>query len=106
MSGWADVAPASAIARDGCVVTDLDGVAVAVFHVEGTFFAIEDECSHETNPLSDGEVEGETVICAAHGAKFSLRTGEALSAPAYESVATFAVRVENGMVQVHPERRE
>jgi len=54
MSDWADVAPASAIARDGCVVIDLDGVAVAVFHVEGAFFAIEDECSHETNPLSDG----------------------------------------------------
>jgi 3-phenylpropionate/trans-cinnamate dioxygenase ferredoxin component len=100
MSGWFDVAPADAIGPGHCVVVELGGIAVAVCNAGGTFYAIEDACSHEVNPLSDGQVEGETIVCAAHGARFSLRTGEALSAPAYEPIAIFAVRVENGMVQV------
>jgi len=79
---------------------DVEGIPVAVFNIHGDFLAIEDECSHESYPLSDGDVEADTVICAKHGAQFSLRTGEALSAPAYEPVGTFPVRVENGRVQV------
>jgi nitrite reductase/ring-hydroxylating ferredoxin subunit len=64
---------------------------IAVFSVEGSYFAISDLCTHDWARLSDGEVEGETVICPLHGACFSLSTGEALSLPAVEPVETFAV---------------
>ncbi|MGD2074018.1 MAG: non-heme iron oxygenase ferredoxin subunit [Gammaproteobacteria bacterium] len=100
MSDWIDVAATEEIAPDGCIVVDVDGVPVAVFNVQGEFLAIEDECSHEACPLSDGEVESDTIICDRHGARFSLRTGEALSAPAFEPVARFPVRVDDGRVQV------
>ena len=72
-------------------VKRLDEPPIAVFSVEGSYFAISDVCTHEWARLSDGEVEGETVICPLHGACFSLSTGEALSLPAIEPVETFAV---------------
>lgn len=103
---WVDVAAVEDIAENRCVLADVDGIPVAVFNIDGEFLAIEDECSHEAYPLSDGTVEGDTIICAMHGAQFSLRTGEVLSAPASEPVATYAVRVANGKVQVQIDRSD
>jgi 3-phenylpropionate/trans-cinnamate dioxygenase ferredoxin subunit len=72
-------------------VKRLDEPPVAVFNVDGSYFAVSDVCTHEWARLSDGEFEGETVICPLHGACFSLSTGEALSLPATEPVEIFAV---------------
>lgn len=101
MAEWVDVAKVDDFA-DGTVrvVTLADGRDVAVFSVGGRFHAIEDRCSHEDEVLSWGVVEGEEVICPRHGSRFSLVTGAALTLPACEPVATFAVRVEGGVVQV------
>ncbi len=103
MSAWIDVAAVDEIAANACVVVDVDGAPVAVFNIDGEFLAVEDECSHEEYPLSDGDIEGDTIVCAMHGAQFSLRTGAVLSPPAFEAVATFPVRVANGRVQVRAE---
>lgn len=101
MAEWLDVAKADDFA-DGTVrvVALEDGREVAVFNVGGRFLAIEDRCSHEDEVLSWGVVEGEEVTCPRHGSRFSLVTGAALTPPACEPVATFAVRVEGGVVQV------
>ena len=88
---WYDVAPADDVPRGGHRVYEMAGRYVAVYNVQDTLYAIEDACTHDGNPLSDGPVEGTEVICARHGARFCLRTGAALSPPAYEPVATFAV---------------
>ena len=65
---------------------------VAVFNVNGAFFAIRNVCTHQEAPLSEGEVvEEETLVCPWHGACFSLRTGEALTPPAIEPVKTYPV---------------
>ena len=104
MSTWIDVAAVEEIEPGGCVVVDFHGTAVAVFNIDGEFLAVEDECSHESYPLSDGDVQADTVTCALHGAQFSLRTGEALSAPAVEPVTVFPVRVENGRLQMRESR--
>ncbi|MCC4117767.1 non-heme iron oxygenase ferredoxin subunit [Aromatoleum toluclasticum] len=98
---WVDVAKVADFA-DGTVrvVALEDGREVAVFNVGGRFYAIEDRCSHEEEALSWGVTEGDEVICPRHGARFSLVTGAALTPPACEPVATFAVRVEGGIVQV------
>lgn len=100
VSDWTDVAPADEIAPGEFKVVDLDALRVAVFNVGGEFYAIEDRCSHDDGELTGGVVEGCEVMCPRHGAKFDLRTGEALTAPAYEPVETFPVRVEGGVVQV------
>jgi 3-phenylpropionate/trans-cinnamate dioxygenase ferredoxin subunit len=101
---WLDVAPTREIAPEERRIVPLDDVDVLVLNVEGHYYALEDMCSHDRFPLSDGEVEGEVITCALHGAKFCIRSGEALCAPAYAPVHVFPVRVENGMVQIRDDR--
>jgi 3-phenylpropionate/trans-cinnamate dioxygenase ferredoxin subunit len=101
---WTDVAPVADFPPGAVRSVDVDGTAIAVFNLGGRCYAIEDLCSHEAEPLSGGKVEGEEVVCPRHGAHFRIPTGEALSPPAYEPVATFPVRIEAGMVQVRDDR--
>lgn len=100
MSNWLDVAPLAEFPPGSCHTLSVGRYAVAVFNVGGSFYAIEDVCSHEAETLSDGIVDGGEIVCPRHGARFSLATGEALAPPAVEPVTTFPVRVENGVVQV------
>jgi len=104
MSDWVTVAQQGEIAPGAFRVLDLDGTAVAVFNIAGSYYAIEDVCTHDGGDLSSGDLEGDQVICPRHGARFCVRTGEALSAPAYEPTAVFPVRVEQGEIQVRDDR--
>ncbi|MCK9538355.1 non-heme iron oxygenase ferredoxin subunit [Dokdonella sp.] len=78
--------------------------AIAVFNIEGDLYAIEDVCTHDGGELTGGPVEGHEVECPRHGARFDVTTGEALCAPAYEPVARFPVRVEDGVVYTRDDR--
>jgi len=73
---------------------------VAVFHVEGSFYAIDDTCTHETYSLAEGYIQGTQVECALHLAKFDLKTGAALCLPATVGVRTYPVKTENEQVFV------
>jgi 3-phenylpropionate/trans-cinnamate dioxygenase ferredoxin subunit len=106
MSGWVDVAPVAELTPGTRRSVDVDGVAVLVFNLGGEYFAIEDVCTHDYSSLDDGELDGDVIVCPRHGARFNVRTGEALTAPAYEAIPTFAVRVVDGVVQVRDERWE
>lgn len=109
MPDWIDVAPQSEFGPGQARVVDLDDVRIAVVNVAGEYCAIEDVCSHDGSPLLGSGIEpadlidGDCITCPRHGARFCLRTGEALTPPAYEPVARFPVRVEAGMVQVQDE---
>jgi 3-phenylpropionate/trans-cinnamate dioxygenase ferredoxin subunit len=83
---------------------DVDGAQIAVFNLGGQIYAIEDVCTHDGGVLTGGPIEGDQIVCPRHGARFCIRNGEALTPPAYEPVATFPVRVENGEVQVRDAR--
>ncbi len=104
MPDWIDVAAADTLAPGQVRVVNADGTLIAVFNVEGSYYAIEDVCTHDGGDLASGPLEGDEVVCPRHGARFCVRTGEALTAPAYEPTATFPVRVENGIVQVRDDR--
>jgi len=104
MSDWITVAKQGEIAPGAFRVLDLDGTAVAVFNIAGSYYAIEDVCTHDGGDLTSGGLEGDQVICPRHGARFCVRTGEALSPPAYEPTAVFPVRVEQGEIQVRDDR--
>lgn len=78
------------------------GHPIAVFHVGDEFFAIDDECTHEVASLGDGYIEGDVVECPLHSAKFSLRTGEALTLPASRPVCTHTVEVRGDEVWLYP----
>jgi len=104
MAEWVDVARVEDFAPGTVRTLEIEGTAIAVFNLNGRYYAIEDMCSHEAETLSGGEVAGEEIICPRHGAHFSILTGAALSPPAYEPVATFPVCVEGGMVRVKDDR--
>jgi len=78
-------------------VRDLD---VVLFNIGGQFFAIEDRCTHDDGPLGDGVLEGTTIVCPRHGARFDVRTGRVLSPPAPAPVPAFPVRVRDGQIEV------
>ena len=73
-------------------------LAIAIVKTKaGDVYAIDDKCSHGEISLSEGFVgKDNTIECWAHGAKFSLETGEALTLPAYEPVAKYEVIIDNG----------
>ena len=81
------------------------GRHVAVFHVEGRFYALLDKCTHGQAPLSRGTVKGECVMCPRHGAHFDLATGTVLTLQAVRNVESFPVLVTNGEVYVSTESR-
>ena len=100
MGTWTNVGAADEIESGEYRVVDIDDVAVAVFNLDGEYFAIEDVCTHDFGTLTGGCIEDGRVMCPRHGAWFDIRTGAALTPPAYEPVATFEVRVDEGVVQV------
>lgn len=104
MSDWVDVAPVSDFSSAAPHVVDVDGAMIAVFTLDGQYYAIEDVCTHDGGELASGELEGEEIVCPRHGARFNIKTGEVTAPPAYEPVATFPVRVHNGIVQVRDNR--
>ncbi|MDP2176951.1 non-heme iron oxygenase ferredoxin subunit [Methylicorpusculum sp.] len=104
MSEWVDVVSQDALAEGEHVVVDVDGVEVAVFNLEGSFYAIEDVCSHDGAEIASGELQGDEIVCPRHGARFCVKTGQVKSAPAYEDIACFKVRIEDKRVQVRDDR--
>ena len=75
-------------------------VAIAVFNVDGEFFAIDDTCTHQDASLADGWLEGCTIECPLHASCFDLRTGKPSGPPAKVAVRTHRVVVADGMVHV------
>ena len=104
MTEWTNVAKAAELAPGEYRVVDVDDVMVAVFNIAGAFHAIEDCCTHDRLCLTGGAIEGEEITCPHHGARFNIKTGKALSPPAYEDVPVFPVRVVDGVVQVRDDR--
>ena len=104
MSDWIKVAGEGELAPGQWRRVDADGTQIVVFNLSGRYYAIEDVCTHDGGQLTGGTVEGEEIVCPRHGARFSIKTGAALTAPAYEPTASFPVRVENGEIQVRDNR--
>lgn len=104
MSEWIVVASTEELTPGTSRIVDADGTRIAVFNLDGEFFAIEDVCTHDGGDLTGGCLDGDVIVCPRHGARFSIRTGEALTAPAFEPTTAFPVRVEGGVVQVRDDR--
>jgi nitrite reductase/ring-hydroxylating ferredoxin subunit len=104
LADWLDAGSDEELA-DGTVVVvgDADD-PVAVARAGGRLYAFDDTCTHEECPLSDGILTDREVECPCHGSIFDMRTGEALTGPALESLRTYPVRVEDGRIQVLIER--
>ena len=104
MSDWIDVERADALKPGEPALVELDDTTIAVFNIDGAYYAIQDVCTHDGEELTGGPIEGDQIICPRHGARFCVRTGAALTPPAYEPVHCFPVRIDHGMVQVRDDR--
>lgn len=97
------ICPESEIGVGAAVRVVIDDVPIAVVRDSaGTVHAIGDTCTHGDISLAEGFVEGETIECWAHGSKFSLATGKALTLPAFEPVPVFTVSIVDGDVYIDP----
>ncbi len=94
------VCPSSQLAEGQSLQARVGGSLIAVFNVKGKLHALADVCSHAQAFLSEGEVSLGAVECPRHGARFDLETGQALSLPATQPVATFPVEVVDGEIVV------
>lgn len=78
----------------------VDGVDVLLCRVDGEYYAVVDHCSHATQKLSAGRLRGFEVTCPLHGARFDVRDGRCLAAPASQPIKTLPVTLEGGKVNV------
>jgi 3-phenylpropionate/trans-cinnamate dioxygenase ferredoxin subunit len=99
MGEWIRVADLDDIGEGGLYVWVGNEEVLLVRHGEEVR-AIGYLCSHQEMELEGGHLEGDSWVCPHHGARFDLRTGEALTMPAIEPVPVFEVKVEEGKVLV------
>jgi 3-phenylpropionate/trans-cinnamate dioxygenase ferredoxin subunit len=104
MPEWINVFNENALMNGENSVIDVDGTEVAVFKIDDEFYAIEDVCSHDGTEIASGELDGDEIICPRHGARFCVKTGAVKSAPAYEDIHSYPVRIVDGMVQIKDNR--
>jgi len=97
-SRWIDVGDAHAVRETAPLPVEVDGVAVVVVRCGTELYAVEDRCTHDGESLGEAEVQDCQIICPRHGAHFCLRSGEALTPPAYEPLRTYRVREQDGRV--------
>ncbi|MEM5776456.1 MAG: non-heme iron oxygenase ferredoxin subunit [Anaerolineaceae bacterium] len=82
------------------IYLELDDKPVIIFNVDGEFFAIDDECTHDNGPLGEGQLENHHIICPRHGARFDIRNGRVLALPAVKDVGAYPVRVRYGKIEI------
>lgn len=102
MADFQTVAAVDEVGENEAIVVNYGRLWVLIFNIGGEYYAIEDRCSHAEVELSGGEIDLNTcqIKCPKHGAKFDIKTGAALSAPAVMPVVTFDVRVVDNDIQI------
>ncbi len=96
MARFVKVGRADEIAPGDKKIYEVDGILVVVINLDGEYYCVEDVCTHDGGPLGEGALDDGQIICPRHGARFDVRTGDALTLPAFEPVPTYQVKVENG----------
>jgi metal-sulfur cluster biosynthetic enzyme/nitrite reductase/ring-hydroxylating ferredoxin subunit len=90
----------SEVPDPGKTLVEVEGDMIALFHVGGEWFALDDVCTHDGGPLADGALRDHTIACPRHGAKFDIRSGAALTMPAVRPTRSHEVKLEDGGVWV------
>ena len=104
MNNWIRVCARSELLPGEFKIAWDGDVAIAVFNIDGELYAVEDVCTHDGGDLATGDLHGYEIECPRHGARFDVRTGAVLCPPAYEPIAKFPAKVENGAVYTRDDR--
>ncbi len=81
-------------------VVEAGGKAIALFNVDGRFYALENGCTHVGGPLGRGRLAGNVVTCPLHGSRFDVTSGNVVGPPARRPVQTYPVQVRDGSIFV------
>src|SRR5262245_18984310 len=104
MPDFVRVAKVTDLTDPGKMLVEVNDRLVVLFRVAGKFYALDDVCTHDGGPLSEGALDAQacTNACPRHGAKFDIKSGAALTMPATQPTEAFEVRVEGDDVLVKP----
>lgn len=100
MSDFIKAAKTTDLADPGQLLAEVDDRVVVVFRVGNEYFCLDDVCTHDGGPLSDGSLDDHTIACPRHGAKFDIRTGKALTMPATVATAAHEVKIDGDDILV------
>jgi 3-phenylpropionate/trans-cinnamate dioxygenase ferredoxin subunit len=100
MSDFVSVAKTSELPDPGKMLVEVGERLVVLMHAVGHYYALDDICTHDGGPLSEGPLDpqGATIACPRHGAKFDIRTGAAVSMPATKPTASHEVKIEGDQI--------
>ena len=97
---WVRVAGRGDLAAGEVIGVEAGGHSIAIYDCDGTLYATDNICTHAYACLSDGWLDGETIECPLHAARFDVRTGAVLDPPATEDLKTYPVRVTGADIEV------
>jgi 3-phenylpropionate/trans-cinnamate dioxygenase ferredoxin component len=104
MSEFIPVAKVADLPDPGKMLVEADERLIVLFRVGGKYYALDDVCTHDGGPLSEGALDAKacTIECPRHGAKFDIKNGAALTMPATEPTEAYEVKVdgENILVRI------
>jgi 3-phenylpropionate/trans-cinnamate dioxygenase ferredoxin component len=102
MNDFVAVAHTSEISDPGSLLVEIGERLIVLIRAAGHFYALDDICTHDGGPLSDGpvDVEDHSIACPRHGAKFDIRNGAALTMPATKPTKAHEVKVEGDRILV------
>ena len=97
---WHKVASAADVPAGGALQVSVGSELIALYNLEGRFYATADVCTHRYALLSQGYIEGDTVECPLHQGRFHIPTGKALCDPADIDLKTYAVKEQDGSIYI------
>lgn len=98
---WVDACSIDDVEEEDVLGVKIGDISLAVYNVEGEFFATSDICTHGQACLSEGIVIDDVIECPLHQGRFKIQSGKALSAPVSEALKTFPTKIGNGRVFVN-----
>ncbi|TWU20061.1 Rieske (2Fe-2S) protein [Bythopirellula polymerisocia] len=102
MNEFTPAAKISEITDPGSLLVEIDEQLVVLIHAAGHYYALDDVCTHDGGPLSDGPLDAAegSIACPRHGAKFDIKTGAALTMPATKPTRSHDVKIEGDQILV------
>jgi nitrite reductase/ring-hydroxylating ferredoxin subunit len=98
---WVTVAQKSAVAPESAIGVELgNDLYIAIYHVDGEFYATDNICPHADAFLNYGRLNGDVIECPVHGVRFEVKTGKGCGGAPYGSLRKFALRIVGDDIQV------
>jgi nitrite reductase/ring-hydroxylating ferredoxin subunit len=100
MSEYIRIAKTNEISPGTAKYVEVRSYPIALFNLDGNFYAIGNTCTHRGGPLAEGNITGDEITCPWHGSRFKILTGEVLGPPATKSVPRYNLRVQGDDIEI------